>query len=117
MAEGFVPVLNGSASHRPAFFRTAPAGFGASLTVIDFVLRALASARIADLHANAADFADELRPAAHERRRRPADCRAILVEPDALGHLGDIALARQASAQCSHSWAQRTQAAMHDWCC
>jgi hypothetical protein len=66
------------------------ARLGALLTMVSLVLLALRPARIANLGANAADFAGELRSAAHESRCSPANCGAIPVKTNALSHLGNF---------------------------
>lgn len=87
-------VSGGDSRHLPAFLRTTLARFGASLAVIGFMLLAFRTARIADFGAKTADVVSELRAAAHQGRRAPADFGTIAVETNALGHLLDITLAQ-----------------------
>jgi hypothetical protein len=64
---------------------------GAALTVINIMPSALSATSLADIGAYATKFLHELRAAAHEACRGPAHRRAVFVEPNALGHHGDIA--------------------------
>jgi len=58
--------------------------------VIDFVLAALGSARVAYVGAHSANVLHEPGIAAHEAGGRPADLGAVVVEPNALGHFGNV---------------------------
>jgi hypothetical protein len=87
----FLPCRTG---HPAAFFRTFLTSLGATLAVLNLVLRALRAAGIADFGAYPTDLVDEVRSAAHVSRRGPADRSAVLVKPKALGHLGNFALAQ-----------------------
>jgi hypothetical protein len=75
----------------PAFVGAALAFIGAPLAVVDIVLSTFHAAGFADLGTNAANLLHELRATTHEARRRPTDRRAVFVEPNTLGHHGDIA--------------------------
>jgi hypothetical protein len=77
-----------------ALLGTPTAHFGAALAVFGFVFLALGGAGFTDVGANTAEFGGELRSAAHEGRRTPADFRAVSVEPDALGHFLDVWFAK-----------------------
>jgi hypothetical protein len=63
--------------------------------MLGFVLSALGAARIADVGTQRADRLGEIGAAAHIGGRRPANFGAIIIEPNALGHLFYIAF-RQA---------------------
>ena len=79
--------------HLAAFVRTTLAFVGATLTVIHLVLPTLGSAGVTNVRAHPTDFLGKLRTATHEGGRRPADLGAVVVQPNALSHLGDILLA------------------------
>lgn len=83
-------VLTCGACHRSARFRAFATGFGAPLTVVHLVPGTFFPARVANFGADPADLLGELRSATHERRRLPADRRAIPVEPNAFGHHLDV---------------------------
>jgi hypothetical protein len=54
----------------------------------------LVAAGLANLGTYAAYLGSELRPAAHERRRHPTNVGTVAIQPDALGHFADVALAQ-----------------------
>jgi hypothetical protein len=54
--------------------------------MVDIMLSALGPTCLAHIGAQATNLLGELRTTAHESGRRPADIRAVLVKPDALGH-------------------------------
>jgi hypothetical protein len=62
--------------------------------MLDLVLAALGTARLADFRADSADFLHEPRSTAHISRGRPANFGTILIQPNALGHLLDILFAQ-----------------------
>jgi hypothetical protein len=76
--------------HPPAFFGAVVAGARARLAMRHRVVAAFGAARFANFGTNAAQVHGELRAAAHQGCRRPADVGAVAVEPDAKGHLGDV---------------------------
>lgn len=78
--------------HFLAFFSTALARIRAALAVLRFVFAAFIATSAADFGANAANFAGEFRAAGHERRRRVADFRAIMVKQDTARHHRDVTL-------------------------
>lgn len=80
--------------HLAAFLRTVPTRFGASLAVLRVVFFAFRTTGIADLGADAANFAGELRATAHKGRSTPTDFSTVAVESNALGHHADILLAQ-----------------------
>jgi hypothetical protein len=63
------------------------------LAVIRFVLATFLAASLTDIGTDFTDFVHEPRAAAHERGGRPANLGAVLVEPNALGHLFHVPLA------------------------
>lgn len=84
----------GRASHPTALLSAALAGFGALLAVVVLVLAALGCTGLTNFGADAANLLRELRTAAHERGGVPAHLGAVFIEPDALGHHGDILFAQ-----------------------
>lgn len=86
--------LSGCSGHLAAFLRAVPTRLSASLAVLRVMFLAFRTTRIADLGADAANFAGELRAATHEGRGTPTDFSTIPVEPDALGHHADILFAQ-----------------------
>jgi hypothetical protein len=87
-------LLYAGSGHLSAFFSATLAFVGALLAVFDFMLAALSPAGFADIRAQAADIVCEPRSAAHKTGSRPAALRAILVEPNALGHHCDVVFAQ-----------------------
>lgn len=78
--------------HAAAFVGTAAAGFGAPLAVIHLVVCALRGAGFADLRTDLTDRVHEAGTAAHERGGGPTNLRAIQIERDAAGHVGNVLL-------------------------
>jgi hypothetical protein len=66
------------------------AGVRARLAVIVLVLTALVGAGLANVRADSANLVREARIPTHESGCRPANRRAIMVQVDATGHVGDV---------------------------
>jgi hypothetical protein len=54
--------------------------------MVNIMLSAFGSACLAHVGTDATNLLGKVRTAAHESGRRPADFRAVFIEPDALGH-------------------------------
>jgi len=103
-----------SARHLPALFRTAAAFLGAAPTMLGFVPGALGAACLAYFRTDATDFMRKLRATAHEAgwvQQIAAHSRSSRMHP---AILATSFSPRQAVAQCSQAWAQRTQESMHE---
>lgn len=79
-------LLDSGTGHVSALFRTFAARFGTTSTMVGFVLAAFRTAGVTDIGAHSANVVSELRPPAHERRRRPAKFRTVSIQPNAFGH-------------------------------
>lgn len=76
----------GRAGHRAAFLLATTARLRAGPAMVVFESRALVGAGFADIRAQRAKRIRELRAAAHESGRLPADRGAILVQANARDH-------------------------------
>src|SRR5437764_385764 len=75
-----------------AFLRAQPARFRAPLAVFLLEFFTFGVASVADLRAGPADFLQELRAAAHEAGRRPADRRAVQIQANTLRPVGEFGM-------------------------
>lgn len=79
-----------SARHFTALFGATLTSLGAFLAMISVVFRALVAALIADLGAELADLLDELAVAGHITCGQTADCGAVHIQTDTVGHHLDV---------------------------
>ena len=68
--------------------------FCAALAVLRIVALAFGSAGIANIRANAAEFAGELGTSTHQGRRGPTDFSAIAIQPNTVGHFVHVGFAQ-----------------------
>ena len=78
--------LGGDRCHVAAGLGALIASLGTTLAVVSIMLSAFGPTCFAHIGAKSTNFLGELRTAAHESGRRPADVCTIFVEPNALGH-------------------------------
>lgn len=81
--------MNGT-GHLSTLICATPAFFGTAATVIGIVFGTLCATGVADFRAYTTDVVHELRTAAHQRCRRPANLSTITIQANAFRHHRDV---------------------------
>lgn len=83
-----------STGHLPTLILATTAFFGTAPAVLGIMLGTLGATGFADFRAHPTDVVHELRTAAHQRCRHPADLSTIAIQANASRHHFDVLLAQ-----------------------